>query len=89
MTSPGSSVITWLTNSTTRSGGKIISRVLDACRVSPLTVEPTASPAQSSPTAIAGPTGANVSKPFARVYCTSRFWRSRSVTSLTHVSPST
>ena len=41
----------------------------------------------SAPTAMHGPIGANVSKPLQRVYCDSRFCRSRAVTSLTHVRP--
>src|SRR6266850_2455867 len=47
------------------------------------------SPAGSSPVAMQGPTGQNVSNPLARVNWTSVFCRSRAVTSLTQVYPST
>ena len=68
MTSPGSSVMTLETNATICGTVKISCRVFDACFFSPFSQPSTSSADGSSPTAMHGPIGANVSKPFARVY---------------------
>ena len=92
MMSPGSSVITAEMNAMSFGTGKISSRVDDDCRRVPLTQPSTVSPSAESyprPVAMQGPMGANVSKPLARVYCTSFACSSRAVTSLTQVIPNT
>jgi hypothetical protein len=75
MTSPGSSVQKRVTNSTSSGTAKINWFVFDDCRFSPFTQPSIARFDGSSPTAMHGPIGANVSKPFARLYCTSLTWR--------------
>src|SRR4029453_16123531 len=88
--SPGNSVITDEMNAMRFRIEKINSRVDDDWRFTPLTHPSTASPcgeSKSSPVAMHGPTGAKVSKPFARVYWTSLLCSSPAVTSFTQVMP--
>ena len=68
---------------------RIICEVRPACLISPLTVVVTARSDGSMSVVTHGPIGQNVSKPFARPHCDSRFCRSRAVTSLAQVKPST
>ena len=89
MMSPGSSVQNRETNSTSSGTGKINWLVFDAWRFSPLTHPSIDRLDGSTPTAMHGPIGAKVSKPFARVYWTSRLCSSRAVTSLRQVMPRT
>ena len=67
--------------------GKIRWLVLEDWRRSPFTQPSTARGSPFSPVAMPGPIGANVSNPLHRVYCDSRFCRSRAVTSFTQISP--
>jgi hypothetical protein len=84
-TSPGSSVITWLTYeiSPGTSQGSCEVRTLEL--TTPLTEVLTSRSAGDVPVSIHGPSGQNVSNPLARVHCPSRACRSRAVTSLAHV----
>src|SRR5262249_51015814 len=79
MMSPGSSVMTNEMNSINPSSPQISCDVSEACRLTPLTQVSTPRASGPAPTATAGPIGANVSNPFARVYCTSFVCRSRAV----------
>ena len=67
---------------------KIISRVCDAWRVSPLTRQPIASCCGSGISSVVtttGPSGQKVSAALPRIHCLSPFWTSRAVTSLAAV----
>ncbi len=88
MTSPGSRVMAREMKLTMCATGKIISRVCDACRVSPLTRQPMASCCGSGTSSVVtttGPSGQNVSAALPRIHCLSLFWTSRAVTSLAAV----
>ena len=61
------------------------SRVLACCLTSPFTVVVIPRSDGSVPVSIHGPSGQNVSNPFARVHCPSRTCRSRAVTSFAQV----
>src|SRR5260370_3305805 len=84
-TSPGSSVITWLTYAISPGTSHSISDVRACCLTSPFTT--VVSPRSSGfvPVSIHGPSGQNVSNPLALVHCPSLACRSRSVTSLAQV----
>ena len=85
ITSPGSIVITEVTNSIRKAQSKIICAVLPSCLVAPFTRVPMARCDGSSSVSMHGPSGQKVSKPLPRVNCTSFFWRSRAVTSFAQV----
>jgi len=80
-TSPGSSVMTDDTYSISDGTSHSSSDVRACCRTVPFTVVVRPRSAGSRPVSIHGPSGQNVSKPFARVHCPSLTWRSRAVTS--------
>ncbi len=84
MRSPGSSVHVSAMKSMTACGPKIMSPVVESWRGSPLTwvrSHSASGSGTSSAVVIHGPHGQLVSKPFARVHCGSRPWRSRAETS--------
>jgi hypothetical protein len=85
ITSPGSSVMTWLTNAIRVGTSCTISEVRACCLISPFTEVVRARSVGSAMVSIQGPIGQNVSKPLARVHCPSRDCRSRAVTSLAQV----
>src|SRR5580658_4714454 len=80
--SPGKRVITREIQRTRNATGYAISEVLPDWRSAPLTSVSTKTSVGLSCVSICGPTGQKVSKPLARVNCTSLFCRSRAVTSL-------
>jgi hypothetical protein len=84
-TSPGSSVITELTYSTSDGTSHNSSDVRACCRTSPFTVVVMPRSDGSVPVSIQGPSGQNVSNPFARVHWPSLSCRSRAVTSFAQV----
>jgi hypothetical protein len=84
-TSPGSSVITWLTYATRPGTFQSSSEVRACCRTAPFTVVVSSRSAGFVPVSIQGPSGQNVSNPLARVHCPSLACRSRAVTSLAQV----
>ena len=88
MTSPGSRVMAREMNAMICATGKIISRVCDAWRVSPLTRQPIGSCCGSGISSVVtttGPSGQNVSAALPRIHCLSPRWTSRAVTSLAAV----
>src|SRR2546429_9721696 len=87
--SPGSRVMTCETTHTSVTMENTMSRARPCWRCLPFTRQYTSSSSsrRASTGTTRGPTGQNVSKPFALVHCSSVRCRSRAVTSLTHVIP--
>ena len=73
------------TNSTSSATSNTRSDVFDYCRTSPFTRHVISSLPPSRSVTTWGPSGQNVSNPFARVNWTSFACRSRAVTSFAHV----
>ena len=81
ITSPGSSVIACETHATSVGTSKIIPTSSPTAVTAPSTSVSRRRSDGSTSVSIAGPSGQNVSKPFARHHWPSVFWRSRAVTS--------
>jgi hypothetical protein len=81
-TSPGSSVIVWLTHETQAATSRSMSAVVPSCFTSPLTVVRSDRAPGSISVSIHGPRGQESSKALARVHCFSARCMSRIVRSL-------
>ena len=92
MTSPGSSGKTCEANDTSSATVKIMSSVEVSWRNSPLThvrMRMSCGSPASSAEVIHGPMGMKPHPLLARIHCGSAFWRSRALTSSTHMYPNT
>src|SRR6185312_8490075 len=86
-TSPGSNVMKVVTYSSSAAMPNTMSSVEARCTTSPFSRVSTAMPAGSTSVWTQGPSGADPSKPFARVHWSSGRCRLRSVTSFAQVNP--
>jgi len=89
MTSPGRRVMALEVYAINSAIEKTICEVRPCCTRPPLTTHETSKSEGSIAVSIHGPKGAKVSNPLARPHCPSRRCRSRAVTSLAQVKPST